>query len=1043
MNGWLSLVVMAGLLAADDRELKFTGVVRDGAGNPLVGARVDVDTAAPRVGRGIFCPSCYLDCRKSATTGADGRFAIPIRDRSLKFRLLCAFSGMKPRLTVLLEPEAGDVVITLEPLPKNWPADQTLRGRILDDQGQPVPGALVQPYGAKTSEKRWWGRVEVDSAVSDHEGRFQMHLPAGYYGLDVQVRADGFAGATSNLLEPRRQEHEIVIPTGTKVTGKVVHNGQPVSALRIAVVQVERGTGDNFIGAVEDTTDAEGKFVFEYLPAGQPFVIYTLIDGSGPEYVLSTKRFSAQGSGQSRDLGALEVVPSLRLSGRVALLPGETLPPTARLALDRDPAWDLVAAPVKPDGSFEFVGIPPETYEMRMEIPRFTLDSTQLRYQQTRDHSFGIRIDRSVSDLAIPIVRSVAPAAAIDQQPKQSETKPGNRDVSLQKQSEPARPWKTVVRRTADPVPTTGPTITVQGVIVTPEGTPIDRATVVLRAKIGGQYYSSGVMHNRDVLARTTTDAEGRFRLGGVGIPPRMQTVIQSVLSAQFGGGSPAVELLAWAEDRALAFTDLNPSALSGEVRMTLRPEAEVIGIVKNAAGNGIPNVPEVLTGITPSTGDYSSMFDDPGDLNLVLSELALPLSAITDATGGFRLRHVPRDRRVRLMIRVPGYKYETLFVNTSANEVVQQMKSRNSSRGNWVVKKSPVDVVLEPARNVIVRVVDCQGRLVPHGAVQVIDAMRHGAGWDDVNEQGEAHLAITAAGSYEFFFATDPLQPTLGGSAKFDVPHGEDSPVFELRLAEPRWLSGRISDADTAQPVVGAYVWYSSEPADGGDRQSFSLSVSDADGNFRLPVAAGAGRAFIHELYGYMTSSGRDANDEDMFHKLNIPADGDIPPVEWKLARGLVVHGRCLDGGGKPVPGVTVRGKNTSSPWSEAVAETGVDGRFEIYGLSPYSNVLLSAASKEGGVRKVISGDPSHSWQKSRQVDVDLQFERAVALTGRVLRNGQARPGVRMRLYCTLLEPNKYMLINEVATNELGEYRMNGLQPGDRYYFEILTTDR
>jgi hypothetical protein len=33
--------------------------VLDSSHQPIAGARIDVATAAPRVGRGLFCPSCY------------------------------------------------------------------------------------------------------------------------------------------------------------------------------------------------------------------------------------------------------------------------------------------------------------------------------------------------------------------------------------------------------------------------------------------------------------------------------------------------------------------------------------------------------------------------------------------------------------------------------------------------------------------------------------------------------------------------------------------------------------------------------------------------------------------------------------------------------------------------------------------------------------------------------------------------------------------------------------------------------------------------
>src|SRR5690348_5167557 len=65
-----------------------TGVVKDSDGQPLPQASVFIYTAGPKIGTGILCPSCYADCRKRATTDAEGRFKIESLDPNLLFRIL-------------------------------------------------------------------------------------------------------------------------------------------------------------------------------------------------------------------------------------------------------------------------------------------------------------------------------------------------------------------------------------------------------------------------------------------------------------------------------------------------------------------------------------------------------------------------------------------------------------------------------------------------------------------------------------------------------------------------------------------------------------------------------------------------------------------------------------------------------------------------------------------------------------------------------------------------------------------------------------------
>lgn len=95
-----------------------TGQVSAPDGTPLAGARVDIATAAPKVGRSMFCPSCYLDCRKSDTTDEHGKFHLNDLNEQLKFRLVVSASGYKTFQTKLLDPTEGPVDVVLQNSPK-------------------------------------------------------------------------------------------------------------------------------------------------------------------------------------------------------------------------------------------------------------------------------------------------------------------------------------------------------------------------------------------------------------------------------------------------------------------------------------------------------------------------------------------------------------------------------------------------------------------------------------------------------------------------------------------------------------------------------------------------------------------------------------------------------------------------------------------------------------------------------------------------------------------------------------------------------------
>jgi hypothetical protein len=403
------LAILACVLSGEPSRLTLKGIIDDGSGQPVVGARVDIATAAPRVGTGLFCPSCYLDCQKKTRSNDKGEFEISGLNPSLKFHLVISMPGKKTQLTGLVDPLTDSIKISLADLPNDFPPERMLRGRAVNDQGLAIEGALVEPDGAQSGSKRWWGRVDgVDPTVTDSDGRFVMPLPQDYKGVDITVTADGYAGTSMALLAPGADEHRVVVPRGTRVTGRLACKDKLLAGVRVAVVQEERNAGHHFIKAVADVTNRDGQFVLDYLPANESYVSFSVV-GEGPqEFVLTTKRFKATGDGEERDLGQFEAIPALRLAGRVELADGEALPQDTKIVLIRNPAWDLIEIPVREDGHFEISGLPPEAYELRIAARGYCIKPS-IPYQLLSDQSFGLSLKESIETLRIPVQASSEP----------------------------------------------------------------------------------------------------------------------------------------------------------------------------------------------------------------------------------------------------------------------------------------------------------------------------------------------------------------------------------------------------------------------------------------------------------------------------------------------------------------------------------------------------------------------------------------------------------------------------------------------------------
>src|SRR5262245_55338246 len=153
-----------------------------------------------------------------------------------------------------------------------------------------------------------------------------MVLPEGYLSVDVRVTAQGYSGAQVADVKPGPDRRAISVPSGTRLTGRLVNDGRPVPGLRVAVVQTDRGVGHLFIKAVGAVTDADGRFAMDRLPANDEYAIFTLV-GAGPQpFVITTKKFKAHGDRQSRDLGDLGVIPARRIAGLIDVPSGQSLP---------------------------------------------------------------------------------------------------------------------------------------------------------------------------------------------------------------------------------------------------------------------------------------------------------------------------------------------------------------------------------------------------------------------------------------------------------------------------------------------------------------------------------------------------------------------------------------------------------------------------------------------------------------------------------------------------------------------------------------------
>lgn len=361
-------------MASDSHDL--VGIIADLGGTPVPGAEVLIYTAHPRSGPSPFCPSCYPDCSKHATTDADGTFRIPALADWLKFRVLVVRDGFEPTFVGGVDPQRGPMhaELTVRAHPD---AANAVSGRVLDLDDKPVVGATVRIIGRKDSGggMQFGDLPGVDpAAVSDGSGMFHVHSTAGPGLYFAQIEARNLAPRVQANM-PLGSPTDVRLTVGATLTGHVVDD----QGKRIAGVVVEARSGSHAAEDVQfDTsiaTSDDGRFTISNVPPGQEYLLFARMDSLGAEGRSATVHsVMTDADGSTAPEVNLVATKAIAISGRVTLSDGAVLPPGVRIAIERSTVGDHTFVPVAPDGTFRFAGVPrDEPVALAVKIPGYRL----------------------------------------------------------------------------------------------------------------------------------------------------------------------------------------------------------------------------------------------------------------------------------------------------------------------------------------------------------------------------------------------------------------------------------------------------------------------------------------------------------------------------------------------------------------------------------------------------------------------------------------------------------------------------------------------
>jgi hypothetical protein len=319
------------------------GVVRNDASEPLAGVGISV-FPADHLGEQIE----YM------RSDAEGRYRFDFLPLDQPLQLNCShvadYQDPKHKFTLASE---GKRDVDLDLVLSHRPDGGSIKGRVTDREGKLIVGATLTNPGRSSDLSR--------KTKTDAEGQFALdNVYECGSGHELIVKASGFAPQQVTFQPGPRAaptELSITLLPGHCIRGRVQDAaGQPIAKARVFYAHGDRSP-DGGIGGW-GTTDGEGRFAFDSLPANSPFsfdangysrISETFLSLDGEDIVVVTMR--PQGMLRGRVLDAATGAPISRFNVRITFSP-DRRPDDPKSTLSGPRAFDGVRF-VSADGQFQ------------------------------------------------------------------------------------------------------------------------------------------------------------------------------------------------------------------------------------------------------------------------------------------------------------------------------------------------------------------------------------------------------------------------------------------------------------------------------------------------------------------------------------------------------------------------------------------------------------------------------------------------------------------------------------------------------------------
>jgi hypothetical protein len=322
-------------------------------------------------------------------TDSRGNFKIESLDPKWLYFGYVMAPGCKLQQFNQVDLAAGPLNVSLEAVDStNVPPDRVIHGRVVDANGNPVSGALIDIEGTTRNGQGTWPGYDIDYfSVSDDAGNFVVYGKTPFAAADGKVEATGYAEASfeqwpsdainqewsrtgslpKGLFGFAKPLHQITLIKGASLQGRLLHDGRPVANAEIRLNRCGAGSDCWFwYGAV--LTDDQGRFSFANLPPNQSWSVCGSWDLSVKAGVVPQTDVKIGENGSTNDIGDLNLKSVSEVTGRIHLSNGKPIPANSHYFLSDAAMGNSLQSSVGSDGSFQFAAVPGDKVSIYLRI---------------------------------------------------------------------------------------------------------------------------------------------------------------------------------------------------------------------------------------------------------------------------------------------------------------------------------------------------------------------------------------------------------------------------------------------------------------------------------------------------------------------------------------------------------------------------------------------------------------------------------------------------------------------------------------------------